>query len=129
MQQLHIATKNYMGNYVASARQYQTHWIPYEHTLRNFTVLMFSHYINHLENTGALEGHRTLMVHECLTVASTLGWFHQWQRQVELEDRDKLDWEKVLVISVGDFRHKYSPVLVLLGRAQHPTYMHPKLLG
>ena len=50
---------------------------------------MFSHYINHLENTGALEGHWTLMVHECLTVASALGHFHQWQRRVELGDRDK----------------------------------------
>ena len=90
---------------------------------------MFSHYINHLENTGALEGHWTLMVHECLTVASALGRFHQWQRRVELEDHDKLDWERVPVVSTGDFRHKYSPTLVLLGSAQHLIYTHPKLLG
>ena len=92
-------------------------------------MLMFLHYINHLENTGALEGHWTLMVYKCLTVASAFGRFHCWQRWVKPEDHDKLDWEKVLVIGVGDFRHKYSPVLVLLGSAQHPTYVHLKLLG
>ena len=92
---LHLATKNYVHNYSISARQHQGRWIPYEWALRNLTVLMFSHYINHLENAGALEGHRTLMVHECLTVASALGWFHQWQRWVDPEDHDKLDWDKV----------------------------------
>ena len=77
----------------------------------------------------ALEGHRTLMVHECLMVAATLGHFHRWQRWVELEDRDKPDWIKVPTVSVGDIRHKYSPALVLLGNIQHRTYAHPKLLG
>ena len=90
---------------------------------------MFSHYINHIENTGFLEGQWTLMAHECLTVAATLGHFHRWQRQVEPAGRDKPDWMKVPTISVGDFRYKYSPVLDLLGNAQHPTYAHPKLLG
>ena len=90
---------------------------------------MFSHYINHLENTGALEGHRTLMVQDCLMVASALGQFHQWQRRVELGDCGKPDWDKIPVISIGDFRHKYSPTLVLLGSAQHLTYAHPKIVG
>ena len=36
---------------------------------------------------------------------------------------------KVPTISAGDFRYKYSPMLDLLGNAQHPTYAHPKLLG
>ena len=76
-----------------------------------------------------LEGHRTLMVHECLMVVATLGRFHHWQRRVELAGRDKPDWMKVPTISAGDFRYKYSPVLDLLGNAQHPTYAHPKLLG
>ena len=89
---------------------------------------MFSHYINHLENTGALEGHRILMVHECLTIASALGCFHQWQRRVEPGDRDKPDWANVPVISKGDFHYKYSPALVLMGSAQHPVYAHPKML-
>ena len=92
-------------------------------------VLMFSHYIYHLESSGALEGHRTLMPHQCLTVTATLGHFHHWQRWVELEDQDKPNWEKVPTVSAGDFRHKYSPVLVLLGNTQHPAYAHPKLLG
>ena len=90
---------------------------------------MFSHYINHIENTRSLEGHWTLMAHECLTVAATLGLFHHWQRRVELASRDKPDWMKVPTISAGDFRYKYSPTLDLLGNAQHPTYTHPKLLG
>ena len=90
---------------------------------------MFSHYINHIENTGSMEGHRTLMAHECLTVAATLGHFHHWQRWVEPAGRDKPDWMKVLTISVGDFRYKYSPMLDLLGNTQHLTYARPKLLG
>ena len=90
---------------------------------------MFSYYINHIENTGSLEGHRTLMAHECLTVAVTLGHFHHWQRWVEPEDWDKPDWMKVPTVSAGDFRYKYSPALDLLGNAQQPTYGHSKLLG
>ena len=125
--QLHLAARNYMHNY--TTRLHQNRWITYERVLRNLMVLMFSHYINHLESSGALEGHRTLMAHECLTVVVTLGSFHHWQRRVEPEDRDKPNWEKVPTVSAGDFRHKYSPALVLLGNAQHPTYTHPKLLG
>ena len=90
---------------------------------------MFSHYINHVECTKALEGHRTLMANECLTVAATLGHFHHWQRWVEPEAWDKPDWMKVPTVSARDFRHKYSPTLDLLGNPQHPTYAHPKLLG
>ena len=36
---------------------------------------------------------------------------------------------KVPTVSAGDFKYKYSPVLDLLGNAQHLTYIHPKLLG
>ena len=90
---------------------------------------MFSHYINHLENTGPLEGHWTLMVHECLTIASALGHFHWWQRQVEPGDRDKPEWAKVLVVNKGDFCYKYSTVLILMGSMHHPAYSHPKMLG
>ena len=75
-------------------------------------VLMFSHYINHMENTGALEGHRMLMANEFLTVVVTLGRFHHWQRWVELEAQDKPDWMKVLTVSAGDFRHRLCvPIL------------------
>ena len=70
--QLRLAAKNNMHHY--SARLCQNWRIPYERTLCNLMVLMFSHYINHLESTGALEGHRTLMAHECLVVALALGW-------------------------------------------------------
>ena len=90
---------------------------------------MFSHYINHLENTRALEGHWTLMVHECLTVASALGHFHWWQRRVEPGDRDKPEWTKVPVVNKGDFHYKYSTALILMGSAQHLAYGHPKMLG
>ena len=93
------------------------------------TVLMFSHYINHLQNNGALEGHRTLMVHKCLTVASALSHFYWWQRRVQPGDKDKLDWVNVPIISKGNFCYKYSPALVLMGSAQHPVYAHPKMLG
>ena len=127
--QLHFATKNYMRNYAYTAREHPPQCIPYERALQNLTVLMFSHYINHLENTGALEGHWTLMVHECLTIASTLGCFHRWQRWVEPGDRDKPEWTKVPVVNKGDFCYKYSMALILMGSVQHPAYGHPKMLG
>ena len=126
-QQLHLAAKTYVHNYTAG--QPQNRQITYERALQNLTVLMFSHYINHIENTGSLEGRQTLMAHECLTVVATYGHFHHWQRRVEPAGRDKPDQMKVPTISAGDFRYKYSPALDLLGNAQHPTYAHPKLLG
>ena len=129
MHQLHFAAKNYMRNYAYTAREHQPRHIPYEQALRNLMVLMFSYYINHLENTRALEGHQTLMVNKCLTIASALGHFHQWQRWVELGDRDKPEWNKVPAVNKGNFCYKYSMALVLMGSMQHPAYGHPKMLG
>ena len=71
--QLHHAAKNYARNYGLTAGLHQNRHIPYERALRNLVVLMFSHYVNHLECTGSLEGQRTLMVCECLVVAAALG--------------------------------------------------------
>ena len=127
--QLHNAAKNYACNYGLSAGLHQNRCIPYELALRNLVVLMFSHYVNHLECTSSLEGHWTLMVYECLVVAAALGQYHRWQHQVSHQDRDTHDWTKVLVIPKDDFRHKYSPALTLLGNAQNLAYAHPKLLG
>ena len=67
--QLHIAAKNYARNYTYTAGIHQNRQITYERALRNLTVLMFSHFVHQLENSGSLEGHRTLIVHECLQVA------------------------------------------------------------
>ena len=127
--QLHHAAKNYARNYGLSAGLHQNRRIPYERALRNLVVLMFSHYVNHLECTGSLEGHQTLMVYECLVVAAALGQYHRWQRRASHQDWDTYDWTKVPVIQKDDFRHKYSPALDLLGNAQNPAYAHPKLLG
>ena len=127
--QLHHAAKNYARNYGLTAGLHQNQHIPYEQALRNLVVLMFSHYVNHLECTGSLEGHWTLMVHECLVVAAALGRYHRWQCWVNPQDQDTHDWTKVPVIPKGDFRHKYSLALTLLGNAQNPAYAHPKLLG
>ena len=74
--QLHYAARNYMRNYSLSTGLHQNQQIPYERALRNLTVLMFSHYVHHLESSGSLEGHRTLIMHECLTVVATLGQYH-----------------------------------------------------
>ena len=127
--QLHHAAKNYAHNYGLTTGLHQNRRIPYERALRNLVVLMFSHYVNHLECTGSLEGHRTLMVYECLVVAAALGRYHRWQHRVSPQDRDTNDWIKVPVIPKGDFRLKYSPALTLLGNAQNPAYAHPKLLA
>ena len=127
--QLHHAAKNYARNYRISTGLHQNWRIPYGRALRNLVVLMFSHYVNHLECTSSLEGHWTLMVYECLVVAAALARYHHWQRRVSHQDQDTRDWMKVLVVPKNDFRHKYSPALSLLGNAQNPAYAHPKLLG
>ena len=127
--QLHLAAKNYMCNYTLSAGLYQNRRIPYERALRNLTVLMFSHYMHQLESCGSLKGHRTLMVHECLQVAAALGRYHQWQCRVSHQEKsENADWNKVPAVAKDDFRHKYSPALMLLGSAQNPAFAHPKLL-
>ena len=129
--QLHIAAKNYTHNYTYTAGIHQNRQITYKRALRNLMVLMFSHFVHQLENSGSLEGHRTLVVHECLQVAAALGRYHCWQHQVNLQETssENADWNKVPKISKDDFRHKYSPALTLLGNTQNPAYTHPKLLG
>ena len=126
---LHIAAKNYMRNYTATAGPYGSRRIPYERALRNLIVIMFSHSVDNFENTGSLEGHRVLVLHECLTVAHKLGKYHRWQRRVAPEDRDKEDWYAEVKPGPKDFWHKYATALDLLGTAQSPTYGHPRLLG
>ena len=126
---LHIATKNYMRNYAATAGPYGSRRIPYERALRNLIVIMFSHSVDNFENTGSQEGHRTLVVHECLMVAHKLGKYHRWQHRVAPEDRDKEDWSAEVKPGPKDFRYKYSTALELLGTAQSPTFAHPRLLG
>ena len=76
---LHIAARNYIRNYAATAGPYGSWRIPYEWALWNLVVIMFLHAVDNFENTGALEGHWTLVIHECLSVAHKLGKFHRWQ--------------------------------------------------
>ena len=129
--QLHIAMKNYTRNYTYTARIHQNRWITYERALRNLTVLMFSHFVHQLENSRSLKGHWTLIVHECLQVAATLGRYHRWQCRVNLQEisSENADWNKIPKVTKDDFRHKYSPALTLLGNAQNPAFAHLKLLG
>ena len=128
--QLHLAAKNYMCNYSLSAGLHQNRRIPYERALRNLTVLMFSHYVHQLESSRSLEGHRTLMVHECLQVAAALGRYHRWQCWVSHQEKNEnTEWNKVPAVAKDDFWHKYSLALTLLGNAQNPVFTHPKLLG
>ena len=128
--QLHIAAKNYKRNYPLSTRLHQNWQITYERALRNLTVLMFSHHVHLLENSGSLEGHQTLMVHECFKVAAALGHYHWWQCWVSPQEKsENTDWNVVLPVTKNDLRHKYCPALMLLGSAQNPALAHPKLLG
>ena len=129
--QLHIAAKNYARNYTYTAGIHQNQQITYERALKNLTVLMFSHFVHQLENSGSLEGHRTLVVHECLQVAAALSRYHHWQRRVNLQEisSENADWNKIPKVTKDDFRHKYSLALTLLGNAQNPAFAHPKLLG
>ena len=80
------------------------------------------------KTSGSVEGHRTLIVHECLQVAATLGWYHQWQCRVGYQEKgENFDWNKAPVVVKDDFRYKYSMVLTLLGNTQNPVFTHPKL--
>ena len=126
---LHIAARNYMRNYAATAGPYGSRRIPYERALWNLVVIMFSHSVDNFENTGSLEGHRTLVIHECLTVAHKLGKFHRWQRRVAPENRDKENWNVEVEPGPKDFRYKYSTALELLGTAMALTYVHPDFLA
>ena len=103
--QLHLATKNYVRNYAYSARIHQNQRISYERALRNLTVLMFSHFVHQLENSGSVEGHRTLIVHECLQVAVALGRYHRWQRRANLQEvsSKNADWNKIPTVAKGNF--------------------------
>ena len=128
--QLHVAARNYMRNYSLSAGIHQNQWIPYERALRNLMILMFSHYVHQLENSGSLVGHQTLMAHKCLQVAATLGRYHWWQCRVSHQEKsENANWNRVPVVAKDDFRHKYSLALTLLGNTQNPAFAHPKLLG
>ena len=69
------------------------------------------------------------MVHECLKVVAAFGQYHQWQCRVSHQEKsENANWNKVLAVTKGDFRHKYSPALMLLGSTQNPAFAHPKLL-
>ena len=127
--QHHLAVKNYARNYSYSAGIHQNHWITYERALRNLTV-MFSHHVHQLENSGSLEGHRTLIVYECLQVAAALGQYHRWQCRVNLQEisSENADWNKIPTVTKDDFQHKHSPALTLLGNAQNLAFAHPQLL-
>ena len=129
--QLHLAVKNYARNYAYSTGIHQNWQITYERALRNLTVLMFSHFVHQLENSGSVKGHRTLIVHECLQVAAALSCYHHWQCWVNLQEisSENADWNKIPTVAKGDFRFKYSPALTLLGNAQNLAYANPKLLG
>ena len=129
--QLHLAVKNYSHNYTYTAGIHQNQQITYERALRNLTVLMFSHCVHQLENSGSLEGHRTLIVHKCLQVAAALSQYHCWQCRVNLQEisSENANWNKIPKVAKDDFRYKYSPALTLLGNAQNPAFAHPKLLG
>ena len=129
--QLHLAMKNYVRNYAYSVGIHQNQRISYERALRNLTVLMFSHFVHQLENSGSIKGHQTLIVHECLQVAAALGHYHRWQCWANLQEvsSENADWNKIPTVTKGDFRFKYSSALTLLGNAQNPAYAHPKLLG
>ena len=122
--------KNYARNYTYTAGIHQNRRITYERALRNLTVLMFSHFVHQLENSGSLEGHQTLIVHECLQVAAALGRYHRWQCRVNLQEisSENADWNKIPRVTKDDFWHKYSLALTLLGNAQNPAFAHPKLL-
>ena len=93
--QLHITAKNYEWNYPLSTGLHQNRRITYERALRNLTVLMFSHHVHLLENSRSLEGHRTLVVHECLNVVATLGCYHRWQCRVSPQEKsENADWKQ-----------------------------------
>ena len=130
--QLHLAMKNYAHNYAYSTGIHQNQRISYKRALRNLTVLMFSHLVHQLENSGSVKGHRTLIVHDCLEVAAALGRYHRWQHQVNLQEvsSENANWNKIPTVAKGDYRFKYSPALeVVLEKRYSEQLLHSKGRG
>ena len=70
---LHEAAFNYRNNQVTAFNHSEDARMSYEKGLWNLVVFLFTHYIEAFECYGARQGHRAILVLECLMVADKLG--------------------------------------------------------
>ena len=124
--QLHEAAWNYRNNQVAFFNHHEDAWMSYEKALQNLVVFLFTHYIEAFECHGARQGHRAILVLECLTVADELGWYHRWYKWANLwKPRiEKKHWKDLPSNPQEDHQSSYTSGLAALGSPRQPSYGH-----
>ena len=103
----------------------------YEKGLQNLIVFLFTHYIEAFECHGAWQGHRAILVLECLMVMDELGRYHHWYKRADLRKPgiEKTCWKDLSSTPMEDHWSSYIPRLTALGSPKQPFYRHPQVLG
>ena len=129
--QLHKAAWNYRNNWVAAFNHSEDTRMSYKKALQNLVVFLFAHYIEAFECHGARQGHRAILVLECLTVADELGWYHRWYKRANLwkPGIEKTHWKDLASMSQEDHQSSYASGLAALGSPKQPSSRHPQVLG
>ena len=128
---MHQAAWNYQNNWVAAFTRSEDTRMSYEKVLWNLIVFLFAHYIEAFECHGARQGHRAILVLECLTVADELGCYHRWYKRADLRKPgiEKTRWKDLPSVPQEDHWSSYASGLAALGSPKQPSYGHPQKLG
>ena len=128
---LHEAAWNYRNNWVAAFNHSEDAHMSYEKELWNLIVFLFAHYIKAFKCHGVWQGHRTILVLECLMVADELGQYHCWYKRADLQKPriEKTRWKDLASAPMEDHRSSYISGLAALGSPKQPSYGHPQVLG
>ena len=129
--QLHQTVWNYRNNRVADFARSEDTRMSYEKALQNLIVFLFAHYIEAFECHDTQQGHRAILVLECLTVADELGCYHCWYKRADLQKPgiEKTHWKDLPSVPQEDHRSSYASGLAALGSPKQPLYGHPQKLG
>ena len=128
---LHEAAWNYWNNRVAAFNHLEDARMSYDKWLRNLVVFLFAHYIKAFECHGAQQGHRAILVLQCLMVADKLGRYHRWYKRADLRKHgiEKTHWKDLPSAPMEDHWSSYISRLAALGSPKQPSYGHPQVLG
>ena len=128
---MHEAAWNYQNNQLAAFNHSEDARMSYEKALRNLVVFLFPHYIEAFKCHRAWQGHWTILVLECLTVADELGWYHRWYKRADLRKPwiEKTCWKDLSSVPQEDHQSSYVSGLAALGSPKQLSYGHPQVLG
>ena len=103
----------------------------YEKGLQNLVVFLFAHNIEAFKCHGARQGHRAILVLECLMVADELGRYHHWYKRADLEKPgiEKTHWKDLASVPMEYHQSSYISGLAAQGSPKQPSYGHPQVLG